>query len=72
MPVGKNKKQPKIPKGYEGGDVIYEVTTKQTFYPKIKPFKTSAKAKNFKPKPMDVKVVNTVKTTNKGKSRKKK
>ncbi len=71
MAIGKNKKQPKIPKGYEGGDVVYEVTTKQTFYPKYKPPKGQSKAKAIKPKPMDVKVVNVVKTTGKGKAKKK-
>ncbi len=71
MVVGK-KKQPKIPKGYEGGDVIYEVTTKQTFYPKFKPLKLTKKDKAFKPKPMKVEVVNVVKTKPKSKTRKKK
>ncbi len=46
MPIGK-KKQPKIPKGYEGGDVVYEVTTKQTFYPKFKPSKASKKVRDY-------------------------
>lgn len=64
-------KKPKIPKGYESGEVIYELTTKQTFYPKTKLPKVG-KAKKFKPKPMDVKVTNVVKTTSRGGKRKKK
>lgn len=68
MAIGK-KKQPKIPKGYEGGETIYELITKQTFYPKPKPFKITKKDKAFKPKPMKVEVVNVVKTKPKGKKK---
>lgn len=64
-------KKPKIPKGYEGGEVLYELTTKQTFYPKIK-LPKAGKTKEFKPKPMKVFVSNVVKTTTTGKRPKKK
>lgn len=66
MPIGKGKK-PRIPKGYEGGEVIYEVTTKQTFWPKMK--KSPKQAKEVKPKPMKVEVVNVVKTKTKGRKK---
>lgn len=64
-------KKPKIPKGYEGGEVVYELTTKQTFWPKMGKEKP-AKGKKIKVKPMEVKVTNVVKTTTKGGKRKKK
>ncbi len=50
-----------IPKGYEAGEKSYKLTVEQYFYKPMKPFKPS-KAKKFKEKPMEVKVVNVVKT----------
>lgn len=63
-------KKPKIPKGYEGGDVRYELITTQTFWPKTKMSKIP-KDKKIKAKPMEVKVTNIVKTVSKGKKKKK-
>ena len=68
--MAKTKKL-KIPKNYEGGEVMYELVTKQTFWPKIKMPK-EGQTKKAKPKPMPVKVVNVVKMTSKDNKRKKK
>ena len=68
MAKSKSKGRVKLPASYMGGEVSYKLTTEQTYWPKPPKGKKGTKP-TVSQKPMDVKVVNTVKTQTPGRKK---
>jgi len=57
--------KPSIPRGYEKGETSYKLLSEVSYWPKQKPLSRVSSTRSMaKAKPMEVKVVNPVRVTN--------